>query len=244
MATRSQVLMVGSLLVISAGLLACANMGTTLPSGCSGLRLPPAPVVSERIKFDTFSVKSPQFGTWCQFRKTNQMLAYTTWPMFGHKLPSPLDIDLTRNTLALMVMYVRTLKSPLNTVEQLKTFHRRWMKAAGKVLVSGGESWADFVSSDRFRLLSYSATSQAPITGKCIQYESLVEERNNPGAPGKILHLHGVGVVCLDQIRKGRLILAVLSERYIPGKQFRPKLFTQLRDKTAKPLFASLRFQK
>ena len=244
MANMTRVLMVGSFLVTSAGLSACANMGTIPSWGCSEMQLSPAPVVSERIEFDTFSVKSPQFGTWCQSPKTNQTLAYTSLPMFGHEITSSLDRDFLRNSLVLMVRYVRTLKSPLNDVDQLQSFHQRWMKAGGITTVSAGQAWANFVSLDRFRVLSYSATPNLPIAGKCIQYESLVEERNNPAAPGKILHLHGVGVVCLDQIRKGRLILAVLSERYIQGKQFRPKLFAQLRDKTAKPFFASLRLKK
>ncbi len=120
------------------------------------------------------------------------------------------------------------------------------MQAGGRVDLSNGERWADLVSLPRFRfrLLTYAAIPDVPIKGKCIQYESVLEERDNPRVPDKILHLHEVGVFCLDPTRKGQLVIATLSERYIPGKKFRPTLFAELKEKTAKPLFASLRLEK
>lgn len=74
------------------------------------------------------------------------------------------------------------------------------------------------MTEERFRVISAKTGPFGPQGSYCAQYDTVNEERDNPGAPGVVLEMTAHGFYCLDASSKF-VINASYSERKPQGSE-------------------------
>ncbi len=200
------------------------------------------PLISrtERVRLKGFSVEPPSGGNWCLQRQDEKRVSYGTHPWVGKSAKESAPKEALLNTFILAAMRVRTRPGALAAKGGMLEFSRSWIKNGAEITLEDGEVIADFKTQTRFKLLRHELTERSIGGVGCLDYNYMVAERDNPIAPGKVLELHAIGILCPDPVAPDTLITLNFSERFVRGSQVDDGMFERLGSNIAKPFFDSL----
>lgn len=238
----NQLRLVALLLFIVAA--ACAPVMTVkypLKFDCSTLNQQAVLYIDEPIEFDGFSVMPPSSGEWCVEQDTRG-INYVSHPFFETVLQSPPDPDHVINTFALGAQRLKLRQEDVEDAIDLRAFVQKWIDNGNMIHSEGGEPFVSLSRGDRFRSVRSSVWTDTNHGADCVRFEFLIEETDNPRAPGKVLLQHGVGLVCHHPPSSDALTILMFSERHPVGNQADANLFDKLRRQNAEPFFTSLKF--
>jgi hypothetical protein len=204
-------------LAIALFLSGCASTGFT-PStlNCGGFT--PVPNPSGRIELASLgvSIVPPQADRWCMSPMNSNVFSFGTHPLMGKYLETAPSHAEMAHTFGILVMSGPPPKdAKLNTPEELAAFAQRTIT---------GES-------GRFRTLQSKAVQDSSLGADCIRFDSIVEERDNPRAPGVVLQVvNRDNYLCRHPYaRSPMLVMWGASERYIQGTVSPPSLLDTLK---------------
>ncbi len=227
------------ILFVGTLLMGCASRPFTMT--CSMMGLSPASEAEQPIDLGNFSVAAPQSDVWCLAPLESDRVAFASHPLMGQYIEKP-ERKMAWNTIAMMALRAKHGAASLRTIDELERFVDEWVKRGGGINASGSELIIGDAVEPRFTLLSSSVEPWHVLDAVCVRVEYTKEERNNPGAPGKVLILVADGPVCLHPTARDYLVVMGISERYARGEQIDPTIFDRLRSKHAEPFFRSLDF--
>lgn len=162
------------------------------------------------------SIVPPQGSGWCMSAIGRDFFGFRTHELMGKHLESPPTKAEEAHTMGLMIAAgPPPTNAPSMTPEELTMFAQR--------LVMG--------DSGRFRILESRSTPDPVRGADCIRFESIVEERDNPRAPGVLLLIVSrENYLCRHpHASPPKLILFGASERYILGTVKPPLLLDRLK---------------
>ena len=162
------------------------------------------------------SVVPPQGGGWCMSPLGTALFTFSTHRLMGKYLESAPSQAEQAHTMGLLI----TAGPPptdarLESPEDLAAFAQRLMVSDPR----------------RFRILEFKAVQDSSRGADCIRFDSIVEERNNPGAPGAILVIvNRENYLCRQPyVSPPSLVLFGASERYVQGTVRPPLLLDTLK---------------
>jgi len=162
----------------------------------------PRPVTDSttRLQFVGFSVLPPQGNNWYFNMEGQYVVSFGKFDRGKYK-PG------TKPTHTLIVTAFSgqlTPENKIDTPERLYAFSEAFLHRKGPT---------------RFDSQEIELTPYRTQETDCVQYDHVVEERDNPKVAGAILTITAHGFICRNSYSPDWLISAFYSERYIPGEK-------------------------
>ena len=205
--------------VLAVGVLmgGCASTGFT-PRTLDCGRLAPVPNPSGRIELASLGVSiiPPQADRWCMSPLGSDFFTFNTHPLMGKYLDTaPTPAEMAHTVGILVTSGAPPKDAKLDAPEDLVAFAQRMMLG----------------DSRRFRIVESTAVRDSSLGADCIRFDSTLEERDNPRAPGAVLVLvNRENHLCRHPYaRSPMLVLFGASERYVQGTDNQPLLLDTLK---------------
>ena len=204
--------------IFAAGVLlsGCASTPFT-PRTVNCGRLTPVPNPSGRIELPTLgvSIVPPQANRWCMSPMAADVFSFGTHPLMGKYLEAAPTAAEAAHTLGILVMSAPPPKdAKLDTPEELLAVAQHMLGGSG-----------------RFRTVESRVVQDASLGADCITFDAILEERDNPRAPGLVLQvISRQNHLCRHPYaRSPTLVLWGASERYVQGTVSPPSLVDALK---------------
>ncbi len=212
----------------------CATSRLAMPVrvDCQFLRMASVSSPTQRMEFRSwgYSLLPPQGNQWCIGGAGPRGTRFITHPLFGKVIETrPSQAEL-RHTFGIMAIADEVPKdAKVETAADLFTSVER--------LVLGGQP------KSRFKVVETRFVPDSSLGAECVRFDTVVEERDNPGAPGVVLVLvNRDNFLCRHPgSRTPTLIWIGASERYVQGTLTGPLLIDTLRTEW-EPSVRSLQF--
>ena len=203
--------------IVAVGVLlaGCASTSFT-PRTVDCGRLTPVSNPSGRIELASLgvSIVPPQASRWCMSPMSADVFSFGTHSLMGRYLETAPTVAEAAHTLGILVMAAPPpTDAKLDTPEALLAVAQRML---------GG--------SDRFRTVESRLLPDSAIGVDCITFDAVLEEHNNPRAPGLVLQVVSRrNHLCRHPYaRSPTLVLWGASERYAQGTVKPPSLIDTL----------------
>ncbi len=169
----------------------------------TGCATQPRPVTDSttRLHFVGFSVLPPQGNNWYFSRESRYTVGFGK--VDPNKYKSGIKLTHTLFTTSYSNMVAVGVK--IDTPERLLKF--------SEILLRGKND------TGRFRTLKLELTAYRTQETDCVQYDQVVEERDNPRFAGSVLTITANGFICRNTYSPDWFVSAFYTERYIPGKK-------------------------
>lgn len=208
---------------------------------CSAMGAPAVVEPGQLIDVANFSVAAPQGDTWCFGSKGPDYVVFGTHPLMGKYIEKP-EASMGRNTIVLAARRIKHGAASLTDSNGLQKFVEEWVKRGLGIDAEGPEPMVRHTKLERFTTVRSRVVPWRSLDADCVRYEYVMEERNNPRAPGTVFILNDFGAVCHHPAAKDYLVVMGISERYERGRQIDPSLFDRLKGRDAEPFLNSLKF--
>lgn len=209
---------------------------------CALLEMASVSHAAQPVRVEGFTIRPPVGEHWCIQEESENQVVFVTHLLSGEVISKRPTADEVMHTFGLMASAFDFEDHDPQTAEQLRQVLERWLRVGGAAKTVGDRRVLQFQRPPRFRhVRSHVVAKPSPI-GECVEYESQIEERDNPEAPGKVLLLDQIGTVCLNpDPRLSAVAFVVFSERRVRDSPTVPALRESL-SREATGSFESLRF--
>lgn len=229
--------------VLTVGCAGLSRTPTTLD--CRELGLTPVIDAGQRLEFSSpgFSVLPPQGGYWCIQQSDPGGVVFVKSPLLGQRLNRRPNLRETTHTFAATAREVIVEEAELDNPEELQAFVKRWLLGGARVRVADSTVVLDTAPLRRFKLIDSKVDLENPFGAKCVRFDAVIEERDNPLAPGAVLiQINPSQFLCRHPHSRERIFLLIgYSERYLQEEQPRP-LLVETWKQEVEPFVRSLRF--
>ena len=169
----------------------------------TGCATQPRPVTDSttRLQFVGFSVLPPQGNNWYLTRESRYTVGFGKVDL--NKYQSATEI--THSFLAVSYSDMVAVGVKIDTPERLLKFSEVLLREKN--------------DTGRFRPLKLELNPYRTQETDCVQYDQVVEERDNPRFAGSILTITANGFLCRNTYSPDWFVSAYYTERYIPEKK-------------------------
>jgi hypothetical protein len=218
----SRPLVLITLAVVTSG---CATARYPLRVNCQSMGMTPVSDPSRRIEFvgSGFSVLPPAGEDWCVQDTSASRVRLGVSRLSGRTLQQQPPRSEVLNSLLVQASAMDLRGERVDSVADVQRRAERLIR-----------------ETPRHTLSEIRATPDTVLGAECVRIDTVVEERDNPRAPGSVLIIVGRGLTCRHP-QSGVWIEVGYSERYVKGLQLLPSL-TELRRKELDAFAESLRF--
>lgn len=159
----------------------------------------PIPITdpTKRLEFPRFSILPPQGLNWSIFRQGPSEVVFMKAPL----ATPPMRAD-RLHTFAVIAIVFDPQGADLESPTGVQEFLER-----------------DKGAPPRFRFLESQTVLDSSLGPGCVRFDSVVEERDNPRAPGSALIISEHGFICRHPHVPTRGVYLSYSERYVQGDQ-------------------------
>lgn len=228
--------------VFAFALTGCTGLPFSGKLNCQSLQVRSISQPGKKFDLVNFSVRLPQDSEkWCIGSSNIGSLALFTHPLMGKSIDRPTP-DIALNTIAMAAMELKHDQDRFTDEAKLKAFVENWINLGFGAEGEPPELKVMNERVERFILLHSKLDALDDPLKVCVRYEYLMEEKDNPRAPGQVLFLEDIGLVCQHQHHSSHLVVLSLSERYSEGGRLDPSLFSHLKENVAPAFFNSLEF--
>jgi hypothetical protein len=193
------------------------RVSTPVTMSCQSIGMKQVTTPSPRVEIRSagFSFLPPQGNGWCG-RTEPGVITFNTHPLMGKTLTTmPSDTEILHSFGVMIFMSQVPKGVTVGTAQDMFSFvERTYLRPE-----------------PRFRTVESSFASDSSLGADCIRFHAVMEERDNPRAPGAVLEgVIGDSFACvLPNSPEPRVLVISPSERYVQGTVTGPRLMDTLR---------------